>query len=496
MTFSILDIAIIIAYLIGIALFGVFAGGRQTSTHDYFLSEKAIPWWAVCFTIVATETSALTFISLPGIAYVSNLNFLQLSFGYIIGRILIARVFLPRYFEGELSTAYAFIGKRFSPGLRRASSIVFMFTRLFADGVRLYTTAIPLALLMKAFHITLGLSDTNVYLIAIVILALLTLVYVYLGGVRAVIWTDVIQLFIYIAGGLVAVVVLLALIPSASFEGMWSAIRPKLNVFHPGISQPLLSFFADPLTTFASVIGGAFLSMASHGTDQIIIQRVLTTNDLRKSQKAMITSGIIIFFQFLLFLGIGILLYVYYNGASIPPNEVFSKFIIEKIPTGIAGLIIAGILAAAMSTLSGSISALASSTMMDIILPLTGNRWRPDQVLRISRRISLFWGMALILVALIFIGTPTPVVELALSIASYTYGGLLGLFLTGILSKKIRTASASAGFAAGIVCMTCIILYTNIAWTWYTLIGACVTFIVSAVVDRFTRPLENPAVSA
>ncbi len=488
MNFSTLDVIIVVAYLVGVALFGIFTGGRQKSARDYFVSESSVPWWAVCFAIVATETSALTFISIPGIAYATNFNFLQITFGYFIGRVIVATLFIPAFFEGELSTAYAFLEKKFGSAMRKTTSIVFMGTRTFADGVRLYTTAIPLALLLKGFGALPNISETSFYIISISIIAVMTLIYVFIGGVRAVIWTDVVQMFIYLFGAVVSIIILLDLIPDGTTNIFSTSIKQgKMNILYSGFDLGFSEFFAKPYTLIASVVGGMFLSMASHGTDHIIVQRILTTNNVRKGQQAMILSGAIIIVQFLLFLFIGTLLFVYYGGAQISVNEVFPKFIIEKIPSGFSGIIIAGLLAAAMSTLSGSISALSSSTVMDIILPLTKNKWNENQKLKRSRIISVIWCVVLVFIAMIFVNTSKTVVELALSIASYTYGGLLGVFLLGVMKKRVSQRSALIGFSVGIITMTFIILQTSIAWTWYTFIGSGITIISSIVIHSFMK---------
>ncbi|MBL0176977.1 MAG: sodium:solute symporter [Ignavibacteria bacterium] len=494
MHFTVVDIIIVIVYLGGIALFGALSGGKQRSARDYFLSESAVPWWAVTLAIVATETSALTFLSIPGIAYAADLSFLQLAIGYIIGRILVARLLLPRYFQGELSTAYAYLGTRFGMRMRRTASTVFMTTRVFADGVRLYTTAIPLALLLKGFGVLPGTSDTTVYLVAIGVLSLLTLVYVYFGGVRAVIWTDVIQFFIYIGGAMLALYYLQDLLGERMAEGFASLTQAgKLHIFSSGFDLGWAGFFAKPYTTLASIAGGVFLSMASHGTDQLIIQRVLTTGDLRKSQRAMIVSGIIVFAQFAMFLVLGSLLWIFYQGQPHAANEVFATFLLEQLPSGVTGLIVAGILAAAMSTLSGSISALGSATMMDIVLPLRRTPLADAVVLRWSRLFSMGWCLVLIASASLFIQTPKAVVELALSIASYTYGGLLGVFLLGVLFRAVGETAAIIGFAAAIATMACVILLTPVAWTWYVLIGssACIASALLASVFLPSPPIAE-----
>jgi SSS family solute:Na+ symporter len=483
MNFSSLDVIIIVLYLVGVAAFGILKGGRQKTAKDYFLSEKAIPWWAVCFAVVATETSALTFISIPGIAYVSNLNFLQLAIGYIIGRIIVSYFLLPKYFEGELLTAYAYLERRFGAKTKNFASSVFMITRVFADGVRLYATAIPIAIIIKGYNLFSEVPDWQIYSYAIILMAAVTLVYTYLGGVRAVIWTDVIQMFIYIGGGVLALIVLTGLIPGG-FSEIISGLSQKgklefLNFYWGG------DFFTKPYTFIASVLGGMFLSMASHGTDQLIVQRLLTTESLRKSQKALITSGIIVFVQFALFLLVGSMLYSFFAGETMKSDEVFPRFIIQYMPTGISGIIIAGLLAAAMSTLSGSISALSSTLVGDIYKPYWGKEKSELQLLNVSRVIALIWSAVLILSAFLFMNSNKAVVELGLSIASFTYGGLLGTFLLGIFFTRTKQLDAIIGFTAGILGMVLIIYYTKIAWTWYTIIGVAFTLLTANIFSLF-----------
>lgn len=477
MGFSSLDYLIIAVYLLGVAIFGIIFGGKQKSTNDYFLGNRKIPWWAVCFAIVATETSTLTFISIPGVAYVTNLNFLQLTIGYIIGRVLIAFIFLPAYFSGNIETAYTFLGNRFGTKTRKTASLVFMITRLFADGVRLYATAIPIKLITGVDYPT-----------AIILTAVVTFIYTYIGGIRAVIWMDVVQMFIYLGGAVAAIWVLNSQIPE-SIASIFAVqnISEKISFFNFGFNLDLKTFFSTPYTFGGSVLGGMFLSMASHGTDQLIVQRLLATDSLSSSKKAIITSGFIVMFQFALFLFIGILLYVFYNGAKMDPNEVFPQYIINHIPSGIAGLIIAGLLAAAMSTLSGSMNSLASAVMFDFYKPLFGKTTSPDMELRISRIITALWCCLLIGSAFIFMNTPKTVVELALSIASFTYGGLLGTFLLGMLFKKTQQIDALIAFAAGVIVMIGVIYFTSIAWTWYTVIGSVTTVLVGVVMSKMRK---------
>lgn len=473
---NLIDYIIIGVYLAGIAIFGIISGGKQKSVKDYFLGSKVVPWWAVCFAIVAAETSTLTFISIPGLAYLTNLNFLQVTFGYLLGRIVVAFVFLPAYSKGDLKTAYTFLEQRFGGKTRSFASIVFLFTRLAADGVRLFATAIPLKLMINIS-----------YPEAIVIMALVALIYTYTGGVKGVIWVDVIQMFTYLGGAILAGIFLINLIP-----GGWGTVvssasaNGKLSIFNLGFDKGFSGFFSQPYTLIGGLLGGAFLSMASHGTDQLIVQRLLATKNLKESQKAIIGSGVIVIIQFVIFLIVGVMLYAYYGVMDVKSDTVFPKFIIEILPPGVIGIIIAGLFAAALSTLAGSISSLASSTMMDLYIPFFGKQQSEGAQLKISRMFTVMWTALLVVVALFFMNTTQAVVELALSIASFTYGGLLGTFLLGILVKKAKQEDALAGFVAGIFIMIAIISLKIVAWTWFTLVGVLATLLVGGMLTALS----------
>ncbi|RJP59256.1 MAG: sodium:solute symporter [Ignavibacteriales bacterium] len=471
-----LDFVIISIYLLIIALIGYFSGGKQKTTRDYFLGSEKVSWWAVTFSIVAAETSSLTFISIPGLAYLTNLNFLQLAFGYIIGRIIVAFVLLPQYFKGELSTAYAYLGDRFGNRTRSSASIVFLFTRLLADGVRLFATAIPLKLL-------LGID----YPYAILIIAVITLLYTVTGGVKGIIWVDVVQMFVYIGGAIISLWFLFnSLLPGGITAVFQSDYSQKFELINLGFASGFSAFIKEPYSLIGGIIGGAFLSMASHGTDQLIVQRLLVTKDLRAAKKAIIASGIAVFFQFALFLFIGISLYAFYGEIDIRADEIFPKFIIENLPVGITGIIIAGLFAAAMSTLAGSISSLSSSVVFDLF-PKFFNTDDDKKNLRISRLMTIFWSLLLISAAIFFMNTSQSVVELALSIASFTYGGLLGTFLLGILNKRINQNFAIISFILGLVGMGIFISLNLVAWTWYTFIGVLITLISGTILAFFQK---------
>jgi solute:Na+ symporter, SSS family len=478
--FKTIDYVILFLYLVGVAVLGIVRGGKQTSTRDYFLGKDEIPWWVVCFSIVAAETSTLTFISIPGLAYFANLNFLQVTFGYLIGRIVISFIFLPAYYKGELSTAYAFLERRFGVKTRSFASLVFLFTRLAAEGVRLFAAAIPLKFIL----------DIN-YPTAIMIIAAIALLYTYIGGVRGVLWVDALQMVIYLGGATISAILLIS-----AADGGWAGITHKaleagkFTVFNLGFNG---NFWGTPYTLLGGLIGGAFLSMASHGTDQLIVQRVLTTKSLAASRKAMIGSGIIIIFQFALFLLVGLLLYGHYNAASLAEmgltraDEIFPRFITQGLPSGIAGFVIAGLTAVALSTLAGSMTSMASSTVLDLYKPYFGKNVTPEKELRLSRLVTVGWSVLLVGSALLFMNTTQTVVELALSIASFTYGGLLGTFLLGVLFKKPTQEDALAGFVAGIFIMITVIALNLVAWTWYTLVGVCATLIVGNVLSMLSK---------
>ena len=485
-----IDIIIICIYLAVVAAIGSLSGGRQRSTKDYFLGGSNVPWWAVSFAIVAAETSTLTFISIPGLAYLTNLNFLQVTIGYLIGRIIVSFLFLPAYKKGNLVTAYSLLETRFGSQTRSFASVVFLVTRVAADGVRLFATSIPLAIIFKAFPLFSAFSNLQIYMVSILIIAGVTLLYTYTGGMKGIIWVDVLQMGIYIGGAVIALVILFQRVPEgfAAVQHYAGAVN-KFSF----LNLSFRNFFAQPYTLIGSLIGGTFLSMSSHGTDQLIVQRLLSTRNLRDGQKALITSGVVVIFQFALFLLVGLMMFAFFEGKAVgaigsqfaKPDEIFPYFIIFHLPMGIKGLIIAGLFAAAMSTLAGSISSLSSSAMVDLYKPhfSPGNDESKD--LWVSRMFSIFWAVILSLVAFLFIRVLQSVVEIALGIASITYGGLLGTFLLGVLFKKPQQKDAIRGFAAGLITMLLIILIPILVgaapifhWTWYVLIGCSVTLLV------------------
>jgi SSS family solute:Na+ symporter len=476
--FTTLDLVVMLTYLVGVTAFGTWLGTRQKDARDYFLADRGIPWWAVCFSVVATETSALTFISVPATAYQTDLWMLQLATGYLLGRLGVAAILLPGYFRGELNTAYALLQKRFGLNARRFASIIFMITRALADGVRVFATAIPIKLIT-------GLP----YWQAILITGVFTLVYTYYGGLSAVVWVDVIQMFIYIFGGLAALYVLLQVVPDG-WAGIVSAAQAgdKFRIVH------LEGGFASSRWLLTGLLGGAFLSAASHGVDHIIVQRLLASPSLADARKALITSGVIVIAQFALFLIVGVGLYAFFRGQQFStPDEIFPRFIVEELPSGVTGLVIAGILAAAMSTVASSINSLASATTHDIYAPISGREHDHVHLMRAGKVFTLVWGGILIGGAMLFqfVQQGTPVVVIALQIASFTYGGLLGGFLLGVLSNRAQETDVIIGMSSAIGLMTVLwsvqqfgVIDKLVDGLWFSLIGSALTVVIGMLSAR------------
>ena len=464
--FTPLDFAVLIIYLGGITIWGAWLGRGHKGGTDYFLGSRSLPWIAVMLSVVATETSTLTFLSIPGVAYSGSLVFLQLTFGYLLGRVFVSAVLLPAYYAGSLTTAYALLEERFGLGVRRFTSAIFMVTRLLADSVRLFATAIPLALITGWPYAT-----------SIIVIGILTLIYTYLGGIKAVVWVDAAQMMLYLFGALVAVLGIQALVP-----GGWSSV---LTNARPEGKLAMLDLSFDRMTTYtlwAGIFGGAIFTMASHGTDQLIVQRLLTCRDQRAAQKALIGSGIAVIVQFFLFLMVGLGLWAFYEGRSFDStDEIFALFIVEQLPPGITGLLIAGVFAAAMSSLSSSINSLASATAYDYWAPIVGARNDEGRILKAGKVFTLVWAGLLTLGAVLFIplSTGTTAVEVALGIASLVYGGLLGAFALGVFTKRPGQVAVIIGVVVGVGTVT--ILRNEMAWPWYVLVGSVVTFVAGSL---------------
>ncbi len=457
-----LDLAIIALYLIGITLFGLRFRKRHRSLRDYFLAGRDIPWWAIALSIVAAETSTLTIISIPGLAYDTNLTFLQVVMGYVVGRVVISFLLLPHYFRGDLYTAYELIERRFGRSLRSVTAGLFLLTRTAAEGVRVYAVSIVVA-------IALGTGEVA----SIAIITVLTLIYTFEGGLAAVIWTDVVQTVIYVGGTLVGLWTILHLVP-----GGWSAIHAaaasagKLQVFD---FTPSLWI---PYTFWAGLIGGTFFITASHGTDQLIVQRLLAARSRKQSVTALMSSGVAILFQFALFLMVGVMLWAYYrvpSSAFGKPDRIYPTFIVRQMPHGISGLLIAAILAAAMSNLSAALNSLSSSAIMDFYLRIRPNT-DEQQRMRLSQLATFLFALVLFGLAVFSLHKAGRVVEVGLQIASVAYGALLGVFLLGVLTRKANQRGAMLGMLFGFSVDLYLWRWTHIPWTWWVMVGALVTF--------------------
>lgn len=465
-----LDLAIVVAYLLGVTALGIHFRKTQRDVRDYFLGGRTAPWWALAFSIVATETSTLTIIGTPALAYAGNMAFLQLVFGYIVGRFLICVAFLPGYFRGDFLTAYAVIEKRFGPRMRSVAAVTFLTTRTLAEGVRVAAIALVVS-------VALGTSQR----LAVLIIVVLTVLYTFEGGMKAVIWTDVAQFLLYLLGSIATFGILLHRIP-----GGWQEVAQvaathgnKLQVFD--FQWNLVTKY----TFWSGVIGGTFLTLASHGTDQIIVQRLLAARNQKDSRRALLASGFIVLFQFALFLLVGVLLFVFAQhspllGPGDRMDSILPIFLVHEVPAGLAGILLASILAIAMSNASGSLNSLAASSVVDFAR-LRGKESDPAAFLQLSRRMTLAWGAVLIVFALL---PWSHLLESALTVASLPFGSLLGLFLLGTFDTRASATGSLIGMFGGLATVLFVLGFTKIAFTWYVLIGSCVTFFLGALVSR------------
>lgn len=471
------DLAVILIYLVGITWFGARFRRTQKSLKDYFLGGRNAPWWAIALSIVSAETSTLTIIGTPTLAFGGNMGFLQVVLGYLLARVVISILFLPHYFRGDMFTAYELMQRRFGPRIRRLTAATFLVIRGLAEGVRVFAISIVIS-------IVLGTGE----LASIFLIVCLTLFYTFEGGMTAVIWTDVVQMFLYVFGAVVSFIVILNRIPGG-WEHVVAVAAPagKFQVFDFGFEFSS-QFFSRTYSFWAGLIGGCFLTTASHGTEQLMVQRLLAARSKAESRLALIASWVVIFVQFGLFLVIGVILYVFYKDTGLtppqPPDRLYPAFIWNYLPTGLAGLVMAAVLAAAMSNLSAALNSLSSTTVMDFYKPFQARAGRPERseqsYLRLARGATVVWGLVLLAIGSVARHWG-PVLEAGLTIASIAYGGLLGVFLLGLLTRRTGENAAITGMAAGLAVMLYVKLGTNIAWTWYVLIGTSITFLTGYV---------------
>ncbi len=462
-----IDLLIVCSFLGGFAFYGIWQSKFNKSSDDYFLGGRNLPWPVSMFSIVATETSVLTFISVPGLAYRGDWAFLQLSIGYIIGRIMVSIFLLPQYFKYGVSSIYEILGNKFGIEIQKTASGVFLITRVLADGVRFLATAVIVQLVT-------GWSLP----VSVIIIGLVTLIYTLSGGIRTIVWIDSLQFILYLTGGILSIFFILNYLDQSFLSSIkYLYESSKLSIF---------DFYGNPLINpyffISAILGGILLSFSSHGVDYMMVQRVLGTKDLSSAKKAMVGSGFFVAIQFIIFLFAGSLIFILFNGSELEQDREFTTFIINYLPVGVKGLLLAGVLSAAMSTLSSSINSLSSSVINDW---MGGNK-----TIKESQFISLLWGMVLILIALLFDESDSAIVIVGLQIASFTYGGLLGLFLLSRLDRKFNKYSLLLGLVSSFL----IVFYLKLiglSWTWFILVSVItnivITIFAQVIIEHYSR---------
>ncbi len=480
------DLGVIVVYIAGCTLLGAWLGSRGGGMKGYFLGEGAIPGWAVMLSIVATETSTATFLSVPALSFRlgGNFTYLQLAMGYVVGRFVVASLLLPGYFQKQIFTAYEVLERRFGGATKTTASLIFLISRTLGDGLRLFLAAVVLR----------ELTGWRIE-VAIGVMGVATIIYTYLGGMRAVIWTDVIQFAVYTVGALISLWFLIQAVP-----GGWAGL---VEVGRAADKFRLFDFGFDPAAPFgfwAGVIGGLVLNTATHGADQLMVQRYLSARSEKEAARALVVSGFVVFAQFFLFLLIGVALFAVYQGterAEITPDRAFASFVVNDLPGGIGlvGLIVAAIFSAAMSTLSGSLNASAATTVNDLIRPRL-KRVEDATLLRLSKLLTIVWGFAQMGVALQATRLGTTVVEAALTIASFTSGLILGVFLLGLWNRRVGQREALWALVAGLIVVSYVAFgpgwirdnwpavypwKVRFAWTWYALFGCATVLLVGSV---------------
>jgi SSS family solute:Na+ symporter len=467
------DYLVIGVYLLAITAFGSWFARFQNTTRDYFLTDRSVPWWAICFTIVATETSTLTFIGIPAQAYTGNMTFLQLALGYIIGRVLVSLLFIPAYFRGDLFTSYELLQRRFGTRVKTLSAVIFLITRSLADGIRLFTTALVISIVTQV-------PVTWV----VIVLGAAMIVYTMRGGVSAVIWTDVVQMFVYIAGAAAVAIALLGRI-----DGGWAEVVRAGSETARFVVLDTSFDFTKAYTIWAGLLGGVALTLSTHGTDQYLVQRLLSAKTQKAASAGLILSGFIVFAQFILFLLIGVMLYTHYQQVPLPqalgrPDQILPIFVVSELKNGLAGFIVAAIVAAALSP---SLNAMAATTVSDFYLPYVNPSADQATQMRVSKQATVAWGVVQLAVAIGAQFMNRSVLDAGLAVLSFASGSVLGAFLLGTLAPTVRERDTFAGMIAGLIVMTGVWWGTPIAFTWYVLIGAVTTCLV-ALISRQLSP--------
>ncbi len=526
--FSTGDWIVILAYLGGIIALGVWFGKDQQNTRDYFLGSKTIPWWGIGLSIVAAETSALTIIGVPAMAYGGNIAFIQMIIGYVIARIILAVVLVPHYLKGEIYSPYQLFADKFGSGARQTAGGFFLISETLAAGVRVYVASIPVKLMLGDKLLGFGTGDP--ILGAILWFVVLSLIYTYIGGVKAVIWTDAVQFGLFLLGGIFALIYIPTLIEGgAGAVFKQAAVAGKLhwlNAVPPeGVSWTKF-LLGSPFNIWMGVIGGTVLVMSTHGAEQLIVQRVLACKTVRDGRKALALSAVLVFPLFLIFLLVGAMLFVFYQGHpfQIPLPEskpgmkandfIFPIFMVTEVPHVLKGFLIVAILSAAMSSVSSALTSLASVSTMDFVKHLLPNR-SDLFFLRFSKVSTIFWALALVVVAYLSRRVEF-VLNAAFQLRGLTGGALLGGLILAVFWKRGRGTPVVGGMLFSLVCMTLIQLLPNLAWSkeawmryvgveifwpWFTLIGTVITLVAALALRAITpgrepgSPTEKPGAS-
>jgi SSS family transporter len=460
-----LDLGVLLAYMAGVVFLGMWVGRATRTAADFMVGGRDLPWWVILFSIVATETSTVTFLSIPGFAYGRDMTWLQIVLGFVLGRIIVAFLLLPQYFKGNFFTAYEVLDRRFGGATKRTASLIFIITRSLADGLRLFLSAIVLQ----------EMTGIQMHW-AVVAIGIATIVYTYLGGMRAVLWTDFLQFMVYMGGAMLAFWLLLDRLPGGWQQMMtMGEAAGKLRVLD------LTLDWSEPYGFWAGLIGGMFITLGSHGVDQMMVQRYLSARNLSDARRALITSGLVVFAQFALFLLIGVGLFCFYQ--LFPPevaferdDRVFARFILDHMPVGVLGVLLGAIFAAAMSTLSSSLNSCATAAANDLYFPLAGREITAARKLRVIRVLTACFGLVQIAVGIAGQWLQSTVVASVLGIAAFTTGIVLGVFFLGIFTDRVGQRAALVGLVVGLVGMLIVFFATPLAWPWFALVGSLGTF--------------------
>lgn len=490
---AVVDLIVLLGYLAGSVFLGWWLGRDVQGAKDFLIGKKNMPWWAILGSIVATETSTITFLSVPGIAYAQNgdMRFLQLAMGYIVGRIIIVFWLLPSFFRGEVFTVYQLLSQRFGRVTQRFASAIFLVTRNLGDSLRLFLTAVVLEA-MLGWPLSLCVCTIGICTIA----------FTFLGGMRSVVWNDCIQLVVYLAGGLLAFFLILGQL-EGGFSGLvqFGQETGRFRIFDFNFFENGVPRFHDTYTFWAGLIGGAFLTLGSHGTDQLMVQRLLAAKDQKDAGKALIASGFFVFFQFAFFLMLGVALAAFYQthevGYTIASNDrALTNYIVHEMPggVGIVGILLAALFSVAMSTISSSLNSSATTVVADWLVK-SPEEMGSRKAIVASKLLTIFFGVLQIVIAIAAANLDDSVINNALTIAGFASGLLLGIFAIGMFLPEAKQSAAIAGLCGGLIVMLFFQFgltllpkesawHFKLAWPWLPVLGSTTTFLFGWLVNK------------